>query len=38
MGLFSIFLRAPYPARTTCVVQALPIEIEIECVAALQGR
>jgi enamine deaminase RidA (YjgF/YER057c/UK114 family) len=36
MGLFSIFLRAPYPARTTCVVQALPIEIE--CVAALQGR
>jgi 2-iminobutanoate/2-iminopropanoate deaminase len=32
---------APYPARTTCVVQALPAPamlIEIECVASLQGR
>ena len=32
---------APYPARTTCVVQALPdpkMLIEIECVASLQGR
>jgi 2-iminobutanoate/2-iminopropanoate deaminase len=32
---------APYPARTTCVVQALPdpkMLIEIECVAALAGR
>jgi 2-iminobutanoate/2-iminopropanoate deaminase len=32
---------APYPARTTCVVQALPdpkILIEIECVASLAGR
>src|ERR1700760_2236804 len=31
---------APYPARTTCVVQALPdpkMLIEIECVAALKG-
>jgi enamine deaminase RidA (YjgF/YER057c/UK114 family) len=31
----------PYPARTTCVVQALPdpkMLIEIECVAALTGR
>jgi 2-iminobutanoate/2-iminopropanoate deaminase len=30
---------APYPARTTCVVQALPdpkMLIEIECVAALK--
>ena len=32
---------APYPARTTCVVQALPspaMLIEIECVASLEGR
>ena len=32
---------APYPARTTCVVQALPdpkMLIEIECVAQLSGR
>ena len=32
---------APYPARTTCVVQALPgpkMLIEIECVASLSGR
>jgi len=32
---------APYPARTTCVVQALPAPamlIEIECVASLAGR
>ena len=32
---------APYPARTTCVVQALPdpkMLIEIECVASLAGR
>jgi len=32
---------APYPARTTCVVQALPdpaMLIEIECVASLVGR
>ena len=31
---------APFPARTTCVVQALPdpkMLIEIECVAALKG-
>jgi enamine deaminase RidA (YjgF/YER057c/UK114 family) len=31
----------PYPARTTCVVQALPdpaMLIEIECIASLQGR
>ena len=31
----------PYPARTTCVVQALPdpaMLIEIECIAALEGR
>jgi len=31
----------PYPARTTCVVQALPnpaMLIEIECVASLAGR
>jgi enamine deaminase RidA (YjgF/YER057c/UK114 family) len=32
---------APYPARTTCVVEALPdpkMLIEIECVASLAGR
>jgi len=32
---------APFPARTTCVVQALPdprMLIEIECVASLAGR
>ncbi len=32
---------APYPARTTCVVQALPAPamlIEIECVVSLAGR
>ena len=32
---------APYPARTTCVVQALPdpkMLIEIEAVASLEGR
>jgi len=32
---------APFPARTTCVVQALPdpkMMIEIECVASLAGR
>jgi len=32
---------APYPARTTCVVQALPnpkMLIEIECVASLAGQ
>jgi 2-iminobutanoate/2-iminopropanoate deaminase len=32
---------APYPARTTCVVQALPnpkMLIEIECVVSLAGR
>jgi 2-iminobutanoate/2-iminopropanoate deaminase len=37
----SAFGPAPYPARTTCVVQALPIPamlIEIECVASLAGR
>ena len=31
----------PYPARTTCVVQALPnpaMLIEIECVASLAGK
>ncbi|HTF00262.1 MAG TPA: RidA family protein [Bradyrhizobium sp.] len=31
----------PYPARTTCVVQALPdpaMLIEIECIASLWGR
>jgi len=31
----------PYPARTTCVVRALPdpkMLIEIECVASLEGR
>jgi len=35
------FWPAPYPARTTCVVQALPdpkMLIEIECVASLAGR
>jgi 2-iminobutanoate/2-iminopropanoate deaminase len=34
----SAFGPAPYPARTTCVVQALPYPamlIEIECVASL---
>jgi 2-iminobutanoate/2-iminopropanoate deaminase len=37
----SAFGPAPYPARTTCVVQALPdpkMLIEIECVASLTGR
>lgn len=37
----SAFGPAPYPARTTCVVQALPdpkMLIEIECVAQLAGR
>ena len=37
----SAFGPAPYPARTTCVVQALPnpkMLIEIEAVASLQGR
>ena len=37
----SAFGPAPYPARTTCVVQALPdpkMLIEIECVASLSGR
>jgi 2-iminobutanoate/2-iminopropanoate deaminase len=37
----SAFAPAPYPARTTCVVQALPdpkMLIEIECVAQLAGR
>jgi 2-iminobutanoate/2-iminopropanoate deaminase len=32
---------APYPARTTCVVQALPdpkMLIEIECVASISGN
>ncbi len=36
----SSFGPAPYPARTTCVVQALPspaMLIEIECVASLAG-
>ena len=31
----------PYPARTTCVVQELPVPamlIEIECIASLGGR
>ncbi|MDI1343751.1 MAG: RidA family protein, partial [Pseudolabrys sp.] len=31
---------APYPARTTCVIQALPnpaMLIEIECVASMAG-
>jgi 2-iminobutanoate/2-iminopropanoate deaminase len=37
----SAFGPAPYPARTTCVVQALPspaMLIKIECVASLAGR
>ncbi|MGH9692995.1 MAG: RidA family protein [Bryobacteraceae bacterium] len=37
----SAFGPAPYPARTTCVVQALPnpaMLIEIECVASFAGR
>jgi 2-iminobutanoate/2-iminopropanoate deaminase len=37
----SAFGPAPYPARTTCVVQALPnpaMLIEIECVASLAGH
>src|ERR1700716_2759996 len=37
----SAFGPAPYPARTTCVVQALPnpaMLIEIECVASLDRR
>jgi 2-iminobutanoate/2-iminopropanoate deaminase len=37
----SAFGPPPYPARTTCVVQALPnpaMLIEIECVASLAGR
>src|SRR3981081_3204894 len=37
----SAFGPAPYPARTTCVVAALPdpkMLIEIECVAQLTGR
>jgi 2-iminobutanoate/2-iminopropanoate deaminase len=37
----SAFGPAPYPARTTCVVHALPnpaMLIEIECVAALTPR
>ena len=37
----SAFGPAPYPARTTCVVQALPnpkMLIEIEGVASLAGR
>jgi 2-iminobutanoate/2-iminopropanoate deaminase len=37
----SAFGPAPYPARTTCVVQALPdpkMLIEIECVASLARR
>jgi 2-iminobutanoate/2-iminopropanoate deaminase len=36
-----VFGPAPYPARTTCVVQALPdpkMLIEIEGVASLEGR
>src|SRR4029077_6517254 len=36
----SAFGPAPYPARTTCVVQALPdpaMLIEIECVVSLAG-
>ena len=36
----SAFGPAPYPARTTCVVHALPnpaMLIEIECVASLEG-
>jgi 2-iminobutanoate/2-iminopropanoate deaminase len=37
----SAFGPAPYPSRTTCVVQALPdpkMLIEIECVASLAAR
>jgi enamine deaminase RidA (YjgF/YER057c/UK114 family) len=37
----SAFGPPPYPARTTCVVQALPdprMLIEIECVASLAPR
>jgi 2-iminobutanoate/2-iminopropanoate deaminase len=37
----SAFGPQPYPARTTCVVQALPnpaMLIEIECVASLAGK
>ncbi len=37
----SAFGPAPYPARTTCVVHALPnpaMLIEIECIASLVGR
>ena len=37
----SAFGPPPYPARTTCVVQALPdpkMLIEIECVAAVSAR
>jgi enamine deaminase RidA (YjgF/YER057c/UK114 family) len=37
----SAFGPAPYPARTTCVVHALPnpaMLIEIECVASLAPR
>jgi len=37
----SAFRARAYPARTTCVVQALPgpkMLIEIECVASLAGR
>jgi len=37
----SAFAPAPYPARTTCVVQALPdpkMLIEIECIAAISVR
>jgi 2-iminobutanoate/2-iminopropanoate deaminase len=37
----SAFGPPPYPARTTCVVHALPnpaMLIEIECVASLAGR
>ncbi|HEX9470273.1 MAG TPA: RidA family protein [Bradyrhizobium sp.] len=37
----SAFGPQPYPARTTCVVHALPnpaMLIEIECVASLAGR
>ena len=37
----SAFGPPPYPARTTCVVQALPnpaMLIEIEAVASLEGR
>ena len=37
----SAFGPPPYPARTTCVVHALPnpaMLIEIECIASLEGR